>query len=81
MIDNYQAERALEKELRQAPVYNIARIGAVYDDGVTLIFPGATSPSEKHYLTNAQATFYAGDKVYIVKISGTYIVVCSLTRH
>lgn len=53
---------------------NFATIGAVYADGVTLIFDGETDPTEKHYLCNADVLFSAGDRVRIIEDSGTYIV-------
>lgn len=53
---------------------NFATIGAVYEDGVTLIFDGEEEASEKHYLCNTSAEFHDGDRVRIVECDGTYIV-------
>ena len=55
-------------------VRNFATIGAVYEDGVSLIFDGETDPTEKHYLCNTNVYFSPGDRVRIVEDSGTYIV-------
>lgn len=52
----------------------LATVGAVYDDGLTLIFDGQTEASQKHYKRNTAVTFSAGQRVKIVKMSGTYIV-------
>lgn len=52
----------------------LATVGAVYSDGIGLIFDGSETESEKHYKCNAAVTFAAGDRVKVVKISGTYLV-------
>ena len=52
----------------------LARIGAVYGDGVTLIFDGQTAASTKRYKINTAIPFKAGDRVKVIKDSGTYIV-------
>lgn len=78
MFEDYQSEQATEAEFPTAPPHAIATVGAVYSDGVTLIFPGASAASTKHYKTNRDITLSAGDRVYVVKISGTYIIVCRL---
>jgi len=72
VIENYQDEQnvaAIEPESS-----NFATIGAVYEDGVSLIFDGTSSPSEKHYKVNNSITFATGDRVKILKDSGTYVV-------
>ena len=78
MFEDYQAEQTTEAEFPTAPPHAIATVGAVYSDGVTLIFPGAPTPSVKHYKSNKDITLSAGDRVYVAKISGTYIVVCRI---
>ena len=55
-------------------VRNFATIGAVYEDGVSLIFDGEDAPTEKHYLCNTNVYFSPGDRVRIVEDSGTYVV-------
>jgi hypothetical protein len=56
------------------PEFNFATVGAVYADGLTLIFDGQTEPTEKHYKCNAFCRFSAGQRVRIIKDSGTYVV-------
>ena len=51
----------------------LATIGAVYGDGVSLIFDGQAKASTKHYKINTSVPFKAGDRVKITKDSGTYI--------
>lgn len=51
-----------------------ATVGAVYSDGVTLIFDGQEAATEKHYKCNTAILFHAGDRVKIASDSGTYVV-------
>lgn len=62
-----------DSETTPEPEYNFATIGDVYADGVSLIFDGATEPSDKHYLVNTSIVFHAGDRVKIAKDAGTYV--------
>lgn len=72
-MDEY--EEAFAPEAPQEPAEaSFATIGAVYADGVSLIFDGETDPSEKHYLVNTACTFSAGQRVKILRDSGTYVV-------
>lgn len=80
MLGNYQEQEALKHEHGKISPHSIATIGTVFEDGVSLIFAGAESESEKHYPVNTGAVFAAGDHVYVVKVSGTYIAVCNMTR-
>lgn len=77
---NYQEEQQLNREQDKGIPHSIATIGTVFDDGVSLIFAGEVSESEKHYPVNTGAVFEAGDHAYVVKVSGTYIAVCNMTR-
>ena len=52
----------------------LATVGAVYDDGLTLVFDGQTEATQKRYKQNTAITFAAGQRVKVVKIAGTYIV-------
>ena len=56
------------------PVFTFAIIGDVYNDGVTLIFPGQTVASNKRYKCNNSIPFQAGDRVKVLHDSGTYVV-------
>lgn len=76
IIENYQEQRAIEEV--SAKSFSFATVGAVYSDGISLIFPGETEASQKHYKYNKSATFKVNDRVYIVKDSGTYIVICPI---
>lgn len=72
MVENYQQEQTLKEP--ETPNYTFATIGQIYGDGMSLIFPGAECPSEKHYKANLYCKFKAGQRVYIAKDSGTYVV-------
>lgn len=67
-------ENVFVPEQKQEPEVNFATIGAVYADGVTLIFDGETEPTTKHYKCNSAIVFLAGDRVRIIRDSGTYVV-------
>ncbi len=53
---------------------NFATVGAVYSDGITLIFDGQTAATTKRYKANTTILFIAGQRVKICKDSGTYVV-------
>jgi hypothetical protein len=53
---------------------NFATIGAVFEDGVSLIFDGSDAATEKHYKVNTSVLFSPGDRVKILADSGTYVV-------
>ncbi len=54
--------------------FMFATVAAKYTDGVTLIFPGQTEASAKHYKCNAATQIRPGDLVKVIKDSGTYVV-------
>lgn len=53
---------------------NFATVGNVYPDGVSLIFDGETTATQKHYLCNTSARIIPGDRVKVSSVDGTYIV-------
>lgn len=71
-IETYQEfTRGDQNEVQDA---SFAKIASIYDDGVTLIFDGMNEPTKKRYQTNSFVVFKAGDRVRIIKDSGTYVV-------
>lgn len=72
MIESYQEAAALEPVEPQEASF--ATIGTIYADGVSLIFDGEEEPTAKHYRCNRSVVFHTGDRVRIIKDSGTYIV-------
>lgn len=63
---------------QESPLLSLATIGAKYTDGVSLIFPGQTEATAKHYRCNPDVTFAAGSRVLIARISGSYVVLCKV---
>ena len=56
------------------PEVRFATVGAVHDDGVTLILDGQGGATTKHYKCNTSVLFHPGDRVKIASDSGTYVV-------
>lgn len=71
-IDSPQAKK--RTEIKEPESDNFATIGSVYADGVTLYFDSVQAESVKHYKVNNSVVFRAGDRVRIIKDSGTYVV-------
>lgn len=65
-------------EQKTPPAAELATVGAVYTDGVSLIFDGQDAATAKHYKRNASVSFAAGDRVVILPISGSYVVLCKI---
>lgn len=72
MIDGISEAQDVQEE--QNLDARLATVGAVYTDGLTLIFDGQEAATEKHYKCNTSVTFKAGDRVKVVRISGSYVV-------
>lgn len=73
---DYQETMEEEQLEDEGPEQTFATVGAVYSDGVSLLFDGADEPTTKHYKVNQIVKFQAGNRVYVVKDSGTYVVIC-----
>jgi len=80
MIETYQEEVELLKESAPIKAHEFATIGDVYDDGVSLIFDDSGVESTKHYLSTFNMAFFAGDRVKVRKVSGTYVVEYAVTN-
>lgn len=64
-----------EKPEQAAPgPLTLATVGTVSADGVTLILPGATEPTQAHYPRLASASVTDGDSVIIARVSGAWVV-------
>ena len=68
----YQEEQEIQE--KQPEKASFATIAQVYEDGVTLLFGKEDAPSQKRYRVNSFAVFHAGDRVFLAKDSGTYVV-------
>ena len=60
------------------PEFLTATVGAVKLTGLTLIFPGQTEATAKHYRCNPDVTFAAGNRVLIARVSGSHVVLCKV---
>ena len=72
MIDGIS--EVLDTQGEQPIDARIATVGEVYEDGLSLIFDGQETATEKHYKCNTSVTFKAGDRVKVARISGSYVV-------
>ena len=61
-------------EPNEVPEASFATISEVFADGVTLRFDGLDAPTTKRYKVNAFVVFRPGDRVRVIKDSGTYVV-------
>ena len=52
----------------------LATVGTVSEEGVTLILPGATEPTQAHYPNFSSSSLESGDAVIIARVSGTWVV-------
>lgn len=72
MIENYAEEvAALPDEPEEV---HFATVGEVFEDGLSLIFPGSETPSKKRYKCCTIVKFEPGQRVHVMKDSGTYVV-------
>ena len=72
IAETYQEQQAQEPKTPQAQSF--ATVTAVHADGLGLRFDGETEASQKHYKCNQYCKFAAGQRVYIQKDGGTYVV-------
>lgn len=79
MLVNWQEQQQAEAENSQTTeILATATVGAVYSDGLTLIFPGETTASVKRYKYNLSASFSAGNRVLLGRLAGSYVVICKI---
>lgn len=53
---------------------NFATVEGVYEDGLSIRLDGEEKATEKHYKCNTAIVFKVGDRVRIIRDSGTYVV-------
>lgn len=70
-VTEYEEGKSGQEEPQEA---GFATVDAIYSDGVTLIFDGQETATEKRYKCNMSAKITAGDRVRIAKDCGTYVV-------
>lgn len=67
-------QKVAEQQKKSEPEFHFAKVAAVYADGLSLYIGAESTPTEKHYKCNTTCKFKAGQKVYIQKANGEYIV-------
>lgn len=68
------------EESTQPNNLQLAIVAGIYEDGLSLIPDAQAEPTQKHYkyLTSAYPAPAVGDRVVIMKMSGTYVVMGAL---
>lgn len=56
----------------------LAVVDSVGTAGLRLRLEGEETAGEKQYKCNTSVKFAAGDRVYCVRVSGTYVVICKI---
>lgn len=70
-----ETEQQVEAQQQKVePEFHFATVAEVHSDGLSLYIGAETSPTEKHYKCNTTCKFSAGQKVYIQKAGGEYVV-------
>lgn len=64
------------EEKKVEPEFRLATISTVTSTGITLQFDGSAEGTDKEYKCNTSIRFSPGDRVKIIKESGSYIVEC-----
>ena len=72
ILESRQQVQAAEQ--RPQPEFCFAIVAAVHQDGISLYIGAETTPTQKHYKCNTTCKFAAGQKVYIQKAGGEYVV-------
>lgn len=67
-------QQVAAQQPKSEPEFNFATVEAVHSDGLSLYIGAETTPTEKHYKCNTTCKFSAGQKVYIQKAGGEYVV-------
>ena len=67
-------QQVAAQQTNPEPEFNFAVVAEVHSDGLSLYIGAETTPTEKHYKCNTTCKFSAGQKVFIQKASGEYVV-------
>lgn len=67
-------QQVVAQQQKAEPEFHFATVAEVHSDGLSLYIGAETSPTEKHYKCNTTCKFSAGQKVYIQKAGGEYVV-------
>ena len=67
-------QQVAAQQPKSEPEFHFATVAEVFGDGLSLYIGAETTPTEKHYKCNTTCKFSAGQKVYIQKAGGEYVV-------
>lgn len=75
-VDSLYTETPEEEKTAEEPQqpFQLATVATVEEDGLTLTLDGAEEPSEKHYKCNTGINFAAGQRVAVLELSGSKVV-------
>ena len=75
-VDSLYTETPEEEKTAEEPQQpvQLATVATVEEDGLTLTLDGAEEPTEKHYKCNTAVKFAAGQRVAVLELSGSKVV-------
>ena len=75
ILTTYQAEQE-QLGKTELPGMALATVVSVNEDGLEIIFDGEEEASTKHFPCNTGVSFEADQRVLLMKVNGSYIVLC-----
>lgn len=72
IAETYQQQQS--EAMPESGAASFATVAQVHEDGLSLIFDGEGTVASKHYKCNQYCKFEAGQRVYLQKDGGTYVV-------
>lgn len=75
-VDSLYTETPEEEKTAEEPQqpFQLATVATVEEDGLTITLDGAEEPTEKHYKCNTAVKFAAGQRVAVLELSGSKVV-------
>ena len=73
-VDSLYTETPEEPNAEEQQPFQLATVASVEEDGLTLTLDGAEEPTEKHYKCNTAVKFAAGQRVAVLELSGSKVV-------
>ena len=77
-VDSLYVENTEGQEEETKQPVQLATIATVEEDGLTLLLDGAEEPTEKHYKCNVSARFAEGQRVAVLELSGSKVVMFAI---
>lgn len=75
-VDSLFTETPEEEKTAEEPQqpFQLATVATVEEDGLTITLDGAEEPTEKHYKCNTAVKFATGQRVAVLELSGSKVV-------